>query len=321
MLRPCSPGRRGVLFLQAAKEVLAQLDRPDPRVGTLDDEGTMRPPPELGQLTTCASSLYGERMVTRTCPGERSPTPTFRTKGLDRADKGTILRWRQDGYRLSTFQYEAETLLWKGDEWRLPLPDELDGLLGYPKGYRAVAGATSLQREQLLGNTMHVAAVVRLLEDLKDGTPAPRTDNEDEKNVSAGVQHQVVFVDTSNILQTMWESLREDPFSDVSKDPIEVMEASTEHTKGPWPDVPCPEKRATMPAHFVAPPKSEVESLSTWEYLQVVWDFDSQHARVPWQNSPDVPAPCAQLLQAHAEPRGAVWPMAAGKVGLLANAQ
>ena len=121
-------------------------------------------------------SLYGERMVTRTCPGEWSATPTFRTKGLDRADKGTILRWRQDGYRLSTFQYEAETLLWKGDEWRLPLPDELDELLGYPRGYTAVAGATDLQREQLLGNTMHVAAVVRLLEDLKDGTPVSRTD-------------------------------------------------------------------------------------------------------------------------------------------------
>ena len=88
----------------------------------------------------------------------------------------------------------------------------------------------------------------------------------------------------------MWESLREDPFSDVSRDPIEVVEDPTEHMKGPWPDVPCPEQHASVPTHFVAPPKSEVESLSTWEYLQVVWDFDSQHARVPWQDSPDVPA-------------------------------
>ena len=141
-----------------------------------------------------------------------------------------------------------------------------------------MAGATDLQREQLLGNTMHVAAVVRLLEDLKDGTPISRTEDEDEEGPNSEGQHQVVSVDTSNILQTMWESLREDPFSDISKDPIEVVEDSTEHMKGPWPDVPHPEKRASMPAHFVAPPKSEVESLSTWEYLQVVWDFDSQHA-------------------------------------------
>ena len=147
-------------------------------------------------------TLYGERMVTRTCPGEWTATPSFRTKGLDCGHKGSILRWQQDGYRLSTFQYEAETLLWRGDEWRLPLPDELDELLGYPRGYTAVAGATDLQREQLLGNTMHVAAaVVRLLEDLKDGTPVSRTKDEDEDGADPGGQHQVVSVDTSNILQ------------------------------------------------------------------------------------------------------------------------
>ena len=117
--------------------------------------------------------LYGERMVTRTCPGEWSAVPTFRTKRLDRADKHTIRRWKQDGYRLSTFQYEAETSLWKGDEWRLPSPDELDELLGYPRGYTGVANATNLQREQMLGNTMHGAAVVRLLEDLKSSPFLP----------------------------------------------------------------------------------------------------------------------------------------------------
>ena len=135
---------------------------------------------------------------------------------------------------------------------------------------------------------MHVAVVVRLLEDLKDGTPISRTEDEDEEGADSEGQHQVVSVDTSNILQTVWESLRDDPFSDISKEPIEVVEDSTEHMKGPWPDVPHPEKHDKMPAHFVAPPKSEVESLSTWEYLQVVWDFDAQQARVPWQNSPDV---------------------------------
>ena len=77
---------------------------------------------------------------------------------------------------------------------------------------------------------MHVAAVVRLLEDLKDGTPISRTEDEDEEGADSEGQHQVVSVDTSNILQTMWE----DPFSDISKEPIEVVEDSTEHMKGPW---------------------------------------------------------------------------------------
>lgn len=83
-------------------------------------------------------------MVTRTCPGEYNFTRTFRDKGFERADEATRARWQQDGYRLSTLQYAADIFIWKGDSWRLPTPDELDVLLGFPVGCTGRANATLL---------------------------------------------------------------------------------------------------------------------------------------------------------------------------------
>ena len=137
-------------------------------------------------------------MVTRTCPGERSSSRTFRTKGLARADMATRRRWAEDGYRLSTFQYEADTILWKGDQWRLPSPDELDALLGFPVGYTDVPGISSLQREQLIGNTMHVEALRRLLQDL-DLAVWPQHKPEIQE-----VENKVLQVDTCVILNAMY---------------------------------------------------------------------------------------------------------------------
>ena len=108
-------------------------------------------------------SLPSERMVCRTCPGEPQTTPSFRTKGWQRADEATRQRWKADGYRLSTFQYEQDTGLWKGSKWRLPTRDELDQLMGLPAGYAGVAHATNLQREQMLGTSMHVEVIRRIL--------------------------------------------------------------------------------------------------------------------------------------------------------------
>ena len=73
--------------------------------------------------------------------------------------------------------------------------------------------------------------------------------------------------------------------------------------QGSWPDVPHPSQQDAVPKHYVAPPKDEVEHMSTWEYLETVWDFDSQHARVPWQSSPDVP-PSVSICYQHMRDMG-----------------
>ena len=48
----------------------------------------------------------------------------------------------------------------------MPTPDEGDELLGFPRGYTNVPGIEPYHREQMIGNTMHIEAVKRLLKDL-----------------------------------------------------------------------------------------------------------------------------------------------------------
>lgn len=60
---------------------------------------------------------------------------------------------------------------------------------------------------------------------------------------------------------------------------------------GVLPGVPgqFPPKADPQPLNFAAPPKEEVEDLSMWEYLNVVWDFATQSTKLPWDNSKPVP--------------------------------
>ena len=51
-------------------------------------------------------------ICTRTCPGPRGPESIWRDHRLEEADSGTKRRWREDEYRLSTFQYAEENLRW-----------------------------------------------------------------------------------------------------------------------------------------------------------------------------------------------------------------
>ena len=119
---------------------------------------------------------------------------------------------------MSTFQYEADTILWKGSQWRLPSPDELDALLGFAAGYTDVPGISPLQREQLIGNTMHVEALRRILQDL-DLAVWPQHKSELQE-----AESKVLQIDTCNILNAMWESLEEDPFFEMMEKPPIVIE-------------------------------------------------------------------------------------------------
>ena len=66
-------------------------------------------------------------------------------------------------------------------------------LLGFPAGYTQVTGVEPYQREQMVGNTMHVMAVQRILTDLPleesvphtalEAQPVPQTENETSPTV------------------------------------------------------------------------------------------------------------------------------------------
>ena len=92
----------------------------------------------------------------------------FRTNGLELADKDQFKRWEGDNKRLATYHYRADNLLLKSDrtQWRLPMPDKGDVLLGYPRACTQAPGVLEYQREQMVGNTMHAQCVKLLLRDL-----------------------------------------------------------------------------------------------------------------------------------------------------------
>ena len=84
-------------------------------------------------------TLKAKCLPTRLVPGEREfDVDGWRDKGFDEADMPTKERWRQDGCRLSTYQCAAHNLLWHLTKWRYPSADELDVLLGFPKGFTDV---------------------------------------------------------------------------------------------------------------------------------------------------------------------------------------
>ena len=80
----------------------------------------------------------------------------------------------------------------------MPSPDELDELLGFPQGYTKVAGVTDLQREQLIGTTMHVAVIKRILEDL----PTKNSQEPEAANAAAtGTTYSAPQQSTFDILE------------------------------------------------------------------------------------------------------------------------
>ena len=74
-----------------------------------------------------------------------------------------------------------------------------------------------------------------------------------------------------DILENVWATLQEDPFGEIDSTPIEVdnyKPAKAETAKAK--DLP-PSRLDPSPPRSLRPP--DVKDLSTWEYLQEVWDF------------------------------------------------
>ena len=72
--------------------------------------------------------------------------------GLESCDQATLERWRSACWEVAPYQFTAEKLLWKGEEWRQLRAVEREVMLGYPRGYTEPAG-DAFHRKQVLGDT------------------------------------------------------------------------------------------------------------------------------------------------------------------------
>ena len=88
--------------------------------------------------------------------------PTDQTHGVSAE---AIQRFFEDARRFPPMAYEAESLLWKGQQWRQPYPHERAAMLGLPPDcLQSVTLAnrdqTTAARNSLLGNGFHVPSIM-----------------------------------------------------------------------------------------------------------------------------------------------------------------
>ena len=108
----------------------------------------------------------------------------------------------------------------------------------------------------------------------------------------------------------MWDQLDDKTFESVSKEGMEIPVADTTVEPPRYPDMPSPmegippdvpkaspPKAIPPPLNFAAPPKEDVENLTAWEYLNVVWDFATQSTKLPWESSKPVPPTIASCYE------------------------
>lgn len=95
---------------------------------------------------------------TRCRPSSKEPAkPT----GLATATLEARARWAQDDYRYSPYQYEADLLVWRGDQWRNLSANERARMLGFPDGY--LCGVSEDEGCSLAGDVFSTAVFGRLL--------------------------------------------------------------------------------------------------------------------------------------------------------------
>ena len=89
------------------------------------------------------------------------------TDRLAQVTPAAAARFHQDNRRFPPAAYEENSLLWSGDNWRQPSPDERSQLMGVPvAATHAVQGSQDQRtklRNSLLGNGFHIPSVMALL--------------------------------------------------------------------------------------------------------------------------------------------------------------
>ena len=185
----------------------------------------------------------------------------------------------------------------------MPTSDELDELLGFPQGYTAAEGVTDLEREQLIGNTMHASVIRRILEDLpvevaatphQEATRPGHSETQSDERDKEGTPYVAPQHSTIDILSNIRNVLQEDPFKEVDATAIDVDASSPRQVSGTVKLDVHPMRPNAGPPQAFRPP--DVENLSTWEYLQEVWDFEKSECKVPWGDTLPPPATVKSAL-------------------------
>eukprot|EP00435_Cladocopium_sp_Y103_P010075 s1670_g2.t1 len=116
------------------------------------------------------------------------------------SSSAAVERFFADARRFPPSAYEERSLVWKGEEWRQPLPSERAQLLGVPPDcLDAVPGDAALKRQRqncLLGNGFHLYSVLAILCMLPQLLEA--------KLAAPLVWHSEVSL-RSRLLHTVWE--------------------------------------------------------------------------------------------------------------------
>lgn len=144
------------------------------------------------------------------------------TDRVQQSSPAAVERFFQDNRRFPPSSYEEESLLWRQDAWRQPLPEERCQMMGLPPGcVAAVKGSPPARRaaqNSLIGNGFHIPTIMALLcmmPALLDAKiSAPLIDMDE-----AGLR--------SRCLGTVWEPGRLEAFPDLMEaaDVVTEMQA------------------------------------------------------------------------------------------------
>eukprot|EP00438_Fugacium_kawagutii_P018925 Skav209942 [mRNA] locus=scaffold102:393196:398480:+ [translate_table: standard] len=138
--------------------------------GTIDLEATILPE----QFLEAGWSLKGaSRLPTFTTSRPRA-APGRSPAGLNRLSSSEIQQWEEDLFRFPPYQYQLCYQLHKGDQHRLPSPEEREVIMGFPKGYTMHCLPKAQQHSQqhvdtrctLIGNSWNVTVVAWLISQL-----------------------------------------------------------------------------------------------------------------------------------------------------------
>ena len=100
--------------------------------------------------------------------------PGRRPAGLERLSPKERSQWEDDAFRFPPYQYQFCHQLRRGEDFRLPSPEEREVVMGFPKGYTIHCLTKNLQgsqhhfdvRNSLIGNSWNVTVVTWLISQL-----------------------------------------------------------------------------------------------------------------------------------------------------------
>lgn len=245
--------------------------------------------------------MKADFLPTRLVPDERVfGKDGFRSKGFGKASAATKQRWRSDGCRLSTYQYEEKALLWHEDTWRHPCADELDILPGFLGSFTAVPSLDEEARERLLGNTIHLGCIEGLLQDFPTGKePVPsmvplrkhhrqqHQRNRHKPPCGGSLVNEAPFPQQAPVkmmskaiplASAVWKCCQQGQLFDIPDEDLRPRTPKDVRPTCRWGDV--EQRRETAEDNEFLPP--DCKGLSPCEFMERIWDFKTRTPKCSW---------------------------------------